>query len=116
MPPPSLNRMYRMGKGSLYKTAECKNWIADCHYSIRDQIGSWVCCPRPVSVTVTIQPKDGRLRDIDNYLKPLFDMLESNRLIHNDRQIYELHLVRLEPDYLAHRLTVHIQHYSPSEP
>ncbi len=83
-------------------------WAADCHYLVLDECGKWATEYREVSVSVVIQPKDGRLRDLDNYFKALFDFLESSRIIDNDRQIRSLMAERLDPDYNHHSLTVEI--------
>ncbi len=108
--PPSLNTIYRVGKGGrVYKTKECKDWMADAHYEVMDQTGKWQTEYRAVAVTVIVYPKDGRLRDLDNYLKPLLDFLEESRMIDNDRQVVVLHLERREPTYDRHLLSVDIQ-------
>ena len=110
---PSLNTMYRVGAhGKLYKTAAAKAWMQDCFYLIRNQCEGFQMTMDPVSVTIDVYPKDGRLRDVDGYLKLALDMLESCRVIENDRQV-QLLLVERHPPRGEHELQISITPYSP---
>jgi len=49
-----------------------------------------------LSIHLDLYPPDRRRRDIDNVLKSLLDSLEIARVIHDDSQFDELHVVRHE--------------------
>ncbi|RLT07807.1 MAG: RusA family crossover junction endodeoxyribonuclease [Planctomycetota bacterium] len=51
----------------------------------------------PLSIEIDVFPPDHRRRDIDNLLKSLLDALEAAGVYHNDSQIVELTIRKLEP-------------------
>jgi Holliday junction resolvase RusA-like endonuclease len=66
----------------------------------------------PVTVTIDVYPKDARLRDVDGYLKLVLDMLESCRVIENDRLV-QLLLVERHPPRGEHEIEIQVSRYSP---
>ena len=92
-PPPSTNQLYANRKGGRYKTGKYKAWIARAGFQIKNQTFE---CDRleaevPVEVLITV-PYNGR-RDLDNYFKPILDLLVSMNLIPDDNM---KHLRRIE--------------------
>ena len=107
---PSTNRMYRSGKGRLYKSKLYKAWLHDAWGEILVQVTPELL-PGQVAVTIVAQPKDGRVRDVDNYCKAVLDGLEFWGFLTNDKQVNQLSIIRLDPDPLInqHRLTIHLE-------
>lgn len=93
--PPSVNHYWRHVRGRFY--------IAQDGQRFRQRVEAIVAVDRqkpmdgPLSVAIAAFPPDRRRRDIDNILKALFDALEHAGAYHNDNQIVELHVCKLEP-------------------
>ena len=89
--PPTSNLMYRRnprGYG-LYKTAEAKMWVQQCLRIIRRKN------PLKGSIDLDITLYFKRDADIDNRLKPLFDVLQDANVIVNDIQIQSMVVTKL---------------------
>lgn len=84
--PPSVNAMYRRGRGyGIYKTKEAKLWIESCKEIIKKKQ------PYKNEVDVSVNFYFKRTNcDIDSRLKALLDVLEDCCVYENDRQIYSL--------------------------
>lgn len=94
--PPSANKMYRYAGNRVLKSSAYRQWLKECDALIwqkgwRDQMTG------PLRVRIHITPKDNRLRDIDNYIKPCLDVLESAGVIENDRLVVTLEVERFSP-------------------
>ena len=90
--PPSTNHLYRRSRGNVYKTAKYREWEVAASLVIQlERPGSFDV---PVSLEIRVQyaPR----RDLDNYLKPICDILVKNGVIENDRmtQVLEKRIVR----------------------
>lgn len=105
--PPSLNQLWRVGKGRIYKNPKHAVWLREfaCHW--------YVTKPRrfrtiegPIEVEILICPK--RKRDVDNTAKSLLDSLQALRIIANDSQVRKLtsELVDKERAPLGCRITI----------
>ena len=98
--PPSANRIWRVGGGKVHKSREYRQWIVDNSWQVLSKIqaqGQYGALSGPISVTIVVRPRDKRLRDIDNYAKPVLDFCELIDLIENDRQVERLLIFRGEP-------------------
>lgn len=84
--PPSVNAMYRRNpKGyGMYKTPEAKMWIQECLHIIRRKN------PLKGNIDLDIRLFFKRDADIDNRLKPLFDVLQDANVIVNDIQVQSM--------------------------
>ena len=106
--PPSANRIWRVSNGKVHKSAEYRTWLKDQAWVALQQIGPQRASKPlsgPISVTVRVTPRDKRLRDLDNYAKPVMDFLEHIMLIDNDRQVERI-LMERRPVGDAHTLDV----------
>lgn len=91
--PPSLNRLYRAGRGKVYLSANGKAYKESTILMARSQMDG----QEPLSGNIAVQMEVyGSRLDIDNNPKIIFDAL--NGVVWNDdSQIKELHIYR-HPD------------------
>jgi len=47
-----------------------------------------------VTVDIVLRPRDARLMDIDNCIKPILDALQDAGLFDNDRQVHQVSITR----------------------
>jgi crossover junction endodeoxyribonuclease RusA len=82
--PPSVNAIWRHGKGRTFRRPEYDEWRRSAGWELRSQkpqsIQGW--CAIRVCAAI---PK--RRRDLDNLLKALFDLLVEHRIIDNDADV-----------------------------
>lgn len=92
--PPSVNSLYFQGKthGQKFLSKKGREYKA----AIRDLLGSDDLDPMLGSLEVTIHlyPPDSRVRDLDNYVKPVLDGLKFLELIEDDSQIDALYVYK----------------------
>jgi Holliday junction resolvase RusA-like endonuclease len=106
--PPSANRIWRVSHNRVHKSPLYKMWLDDEGYHARSQFGRE--CPHEplegdISVALVVRPSDKRLRDIDNYCKPILDLLQHAGIIKNDQSVVSLSVVR-GPMALTHHVEV----------
>ena len=105
--PPSANRMYRVGKGRMYRASAYKSWLSETYYLIDNRPDHPI--EKLVSVHVDAYPLDGRRRDLDNYLKASLDGLEYWRILSNDRLVSHLAARRHAPGaFDDHRIRIRV--------
>lgn len=85
--PPSANRLWRVGKGRIYKTQKYQRWLWEFLHSIRVSIPMFMGMKFPIvtgpfDVWILIHPN--RKRDADNSAKAVLDAAEKLGLIRND--------------------------------
>lgn len=90
--PPSLNSIYRTGKGNYYKSKEAKSWEQTAGWQIKSQWKGKVI-EKECKVQITLFLK--RDADIDNRLKLLLDLLEKQNVIKNDMLIWRLEICKV---------------------
>lgn len=83
--PPSVNRIWRRGtNGNMHRSAEYRDWLGHAGWVLRSQR------PRRVAgrvvILVAIERVDKRA-DIDNRVKALFDLLQQEKIIRDDKLI-----------------------------
>lgn len=86
--PPSVNRIYRIFKNRLVKSAEYKAWIDEAHKSILLQGTHRRCWTSPVRVVAAVGRPDKRKRDLDNVFKATADLIEAAGFVENDHLIH----------------------------
>ena len=87
--PPSANRIWRQGNNRMHLSAAYKQWKNAAQWSMIEQLGSErpsEPLSGPFAVTIVIHASDGRnaRRDVDNYAKPILDVLEYAALVEDD--------------------------------
>lgn len=85
--PPSVNRLYRTGRGRIYKSPQYKNWLDEARIAWLQQ--RTTLPTRYIRGRYTLEafvwPPDGRHRDLGNLEKCISDFLQSVNVIENDR-------------------------------
>ena len=80
--PPSTNVIWRVARNRIIKSAAYRKWLADMAILIRGQtkdkiIGAY-------GLEILVKRKDRRRRDIDNFIKPISDLLVSAGVVEDD--------------------------------
>jgi crossover junction endodeoxyribonuclease RusA len=89
--PPSVNRLWRTGRGRLYRSAEYAAWRNEAIWSIKLQARG-ASIAGPYSIAVEFQRPDRRRRDLDNLLKALSDALVDAGVLEDDSDAQEIRL------------------------
>ncbi len=87
--PPSLNNAFiNVKRGGRVKSKRYREWCNAAHFSV---IAS-VPLPRRVSppYSVRVSVPIGTRADIDNLIKPLFDVMQRAGVMTNDREVVEV--------------------------
>ncbi len=89
--PPSVNGLFANapGKGRV-KTAHYKAWIQEAGLRLNQQTVDAPMISGPIKICMIL---DKGRADLDNLCKPVLDLLVSHRLIHDDRNVNELHVL-----------------------
>tara|TARA_R110002110_G_scaffold27125_2_gene99009 strand:+ start:69 stop:443 length:375 start_codon:yes stop_codon:yes gene_type:complete len=89
--PPSANRMYRnIGPKRTIMSKVYRDWKALNSQSIVVRKGFRL--PSIVEVELALTPPDKRKRDLDNYIKPVLDVLEQSGALENDNMVKRLNV------------------------
>ena len=94
--PPSVNRMYRNGRGGRYKRPEVEEWQSYIARQLREKWGKLRPYTGEVEVRVQFTVNNRRRWDIDNRLKALLDCFEMGGVIKDDTQISGIIAKRVE--------------------
>jgi crossover junction endodeoxyribonuclease RusA len=81
--PPSLNRLWRSGKGRVYKSAKYICWYTEADWAIK-QLAGHPTIKGKFKAEIVLTPPDKRRIDLDNRIKAIFDVAEKCGLIEND--------------------------------
>jgi Holliday junction resolvase RusA-like endonuclease len=81
--PPSVNRLWRMGKGRMYRSVEYISWLSKCMVIAKEQNIPTVLGKYKIMVRI-LRP-DKRRRDLDNIsTKAIQDFLQHAGIIQDD--------------------------------
>jgi len=88
--PPSVNRLWRYGRGRAFKTKAYNDWLEAGEarllaFNLQSFDG-------PVSVEMAVGRPDKRRRDLDNIVKPCLDLLERVGVFEDDSQVHRLNV------------------------
>ena len=89
--PPSVNGVWRKGKGGFHKSAQYTAWITEAGWALCKQ-PAVPCFDWEIRVHLTLGPRDKR-RDLDNCAKAPLDLLQRHGIIKNDSQITDLRIM-----------------------
>jgi len=87
--PPSVNALWfnAPGRGRV-RTDEYRAWLKEAGWLLKEQ--RVVRIPGTVGLQLLVGIPKRRRRDLDNTLKPLGDLLQSNGIVRNDNDIVEV--------------------------
>lgn len=92
--PPPINQTYKTTlKGGFYKSEKAKEWEKEAGWEIKSQKGKQQKVSKK-TYTVDIIYYLTRDRDIDSSIKILFDLLQKQQIIQNDRLITNLYATK----------------------
>lgn len=87
--PPSVNSLWRAGRGRVYRSKKYVDWQDLCFLELSKQE-----CPKtftvPVSVELSVGRPDNRKRDLDNLIKPVFDILQKAEILEDDSLVHRI--------------------------
>lgn len=104
--PPSVNRIWRRGRGRTYRDPKYVAWIKEAGWVVRA-----AKCRKVLGkfdMTLILIPPDKRLHDADNRIKAVLDLLQSMELIENDSLLRRLEVEKRDPDTIG-RACVHVR-------
>src|SRR5262245_38103277 len=83
--PPSVNRLWRAGRGRIYRSKPYMAWRESAGWELVAQRP--VHIPGPVTVVIAAGCPDRRRRDIDNLGKSVLDLLVAHQVIEDDANV-----------------------------
>ena len=89
--PPSVNSIWRIYKNRLILSERGRIWYAQVAKILQFERQRFA---GRVSVTIDLYPPTKRVYDGDNHAKGVLDALQRARIIENDSQVYELHIIK----------------------
>lgn len=92
--PPSINTYWRPGPRGMYMTAKGREYRENglrqfSEYNFPVIVGRSY-------IKITAWPPDRRIRDLDNIVKPILDLLEHAQIIENDNLFDQIYIRRGE--------------------
>ena len=117
--PPSINRTYGINRTSdnpMYKRQVVRDWEYTAGWDIKRQCIDlrkqvYLPLPIPYDIQIGITWFYRVDRDIDAGIKVLFDLLQKQRILVNDRQIRRITHVDIYPDHDKPRVEILIEKY-----
>src|SRR5262245_45045193 len=87
--PPSVNHLWRSGRGRVYRSPKYLAWIQEAGWDLATQRPKPVM--GPVSISIAAGRPDGRRRDLDNAsFKAVLDLLVVHRILQDDSLVQAL--------------------------
>lgn len=83
--PPSVNHIWRKGKLGVNRSQQYRDWIEAAGWEINKNKNGQVPISGHFESHVILSSKKRHTSDLDNRPKAIFDLLQSHRLIENDR-------------------------------
>lgn len=93
--PPSLNGHKAVVRGRLILSKKGRDYINACKYAVNSLYGKKIA--DDLQVSMLLYPPDKRLRDIDNYIKAVFDAMTHAQVWADDSQVKKLVIEMMEP-------------------
>lgn len=80
--PPSVNRLWRMGNGRMYRSAEYVGWLNKCMVLAKEK--RFPAILGKYKLMIRVARPDKRRRDIDNIVKAASDFLQHAGIVQDD--------------------------------
>lgn len=80
--PPSINRLWRIGRGRMFRSAEYMAWLDRCEVIIKE--AEIPAIKGKYKIMIRVARPDKRRRDIDNLAKAVQDFLQKSGVIEDD--------------------------------
>jgi crossover junction endodeoxyribonuclease RusA len=88
--PPSANRIWRVARNRVHKSAEYREWLDESAVLVKRQGVPTEPIGYPVSVEIVVGRPDRRKRDLDNRLKPALDLMQHARILADDSLVHRI--------------------------
>lgn len=97
--PPSVNSMYRVCAGRMYMTVQARKYKEGLIYLLHQLKAPKFGDNTKISFTMHLYPNKTRHRayDGDNRVKIFADSFQDYGMFTNDKQIWELHVIKHDP-------------------
>lgn len=108
--PPTLNATYKTGQGRFYKAKVAKDWEEEAGYLILSKMVKLREKRITEPCSVELDMYINRDRDIDSSIKIVLDLLQSSRILENDRLVHDLHVnkfINKQDPHLEVNITVY---------
>ena len=92
--PPTINSYYVQTKRGRFISKTGRKFRLTVAQDVREQLGSMDIIEDRLLVEVTLFVPDKRIRDVDNYMKPLLDACTEAGVWEDDRLIDQLFIYR----------------------
>ena len=113
--PPTINSYYAFSRHGVYIKTPGKRYREAIEREVREQNGRLHLSGR-LDVSIMFFAPDNRIRDLDNYVKPMFDALTKAGVWDDDRQIDYFEMQRMyKDDTGSGKIVMHIEWDTPSE-
>lgn len=94
--PPTVNTYWRNVGGRVLVSKKGRQYRLDVQAAV---LGNWQGrATGRLGVVIKLHPPDRRKRDLDNTLKAVLDSLARAGVYHDDSQIDDLRIIRMEPE------------------
>ncbi len=87
--PPSVNAIWRNVHGKTLKSKRYRVWANAAGWELKSQGGK---VPGKVQISIALERKDNRRRDLDNHAKAILDLLCEHQVIDDDSLVQKLTL------------------------
>jgi crossover junction endodeoxyribonuclease RusA len=89
--PPSVNRIWRSGKGRVYRDPKYLAWQKEAGWAIKQRVfGRSEGLKGKFDAEITLMPPNARPYDPDNRIKVILDLAQKHDLIENDSLLNQL--------------------------
>ena len=92
--PPSINSFYSKTRNGLFISKKGSAYQSSGILSIREQLGPMSSIYTKIHLSIVLYPPDNRIRDLDNYVKPLLDTITKSGAWLDDSLIDQLSVYR----------------------
>jgi Holliday junction resolvase RusA-like endonuclease len=89
--PPSVNHAYSHTRTGVRRSDAYRTWLQGEGHSVNRQLAGQTKFDGPVFITLAMKrPRSNA--DLDNRIKPIFDLLQAHGIISNDKHVHGLHV------------------------
>ena len=94
---PTVNEFMAIFRGRRIKTVKCREFKKEAQKQLIEQFSDVLLINSQIKVKINLYFKDKRKRDVDNYLKAIFDSL-TGAVIEDDSLIKKCTVEKFESD------------------
>jgi Holliday junction resolvase RusA-like endonuclease len=101
--PPSTNALWKKGRTGMYRSPSYKTWLNGAGWKLNEQHPG--CVRGDYAIRITLERKDRKRRDADNFVKAVSDLLVTHGVIEDD-SFAEMVTIRWSPKVSGCRVVV----------